>query len=169
MALDQPRVVRALAGGSIRPDEDLGSLRLDVAARLAAPSACAALETGSLNVQRVILRAWIARIEADGTQPTVTVTLPPDVGGSGSGAGSSTNEGQNPGLTDVLPRVGKDGGGGSRTRVRNHSATASTCVASEYDPALQKRRGVRFDHDLICVFIVLYGPRDGRRSGLSRS
>lgn len=72
----------------------------------------AALTTGSINVQRAILRSWIARIEADGTTLSVTFTLPPEVGGGGSG----TNEGQNPGPTGVLPRVVNDGGGGSRRK-----------------------------------------------------
>ncbi|MCB9694330.1 MAG: recombinase family protein [Alphaproteobacteria bacterium] len=73
-----------------------------------------ALATGSVNTQRAILRSWISRIEANGTTLTVTFTLPRDVGG-GSSAGSSTNEGQNHGLTEVLPRVVNGGGGGSRT------------------------------------------------------
>ena len=88
----------------------------------------AALASGSVNVQRGILRSWISRIEADGTQLTVTFTLPPDVGG-GNSAGSSTNEGQNPGLTVVLPRVGNGGGGGSRTRVRKPFIRASTYLS----------------------------------------
>ncbi|MEZ4321145.1 MAG: hypothetical protein R3F61_26940 [Myxococcota bacterium] len=79
-----------------------------------------ALATGSVNTQRAILRSWISRIEADGTTLTVTFTLPRDVGDGGSSTGSSTNEGQNHGLTEVLPRVVNDGGGGSRTMVAHH-------------------------------------------------
>jgi hypothetical protein len=50
---------------------------------------------------------WIFRVEP----LTVTFSLLPDLGGR-----FATNNGAEPGLTDVLPRVVNDGGGGSRTR-----------------------------------------------------
>lgn len=100
----------------------------------------ATLATGSVNAQRSILRSWISRIEADGTELTGTFTLPPDVGGGNSASGGPTNERPNDktpeasregaggraaaqppseanqvGLTQVLPRVETNGGGGSRT------------------------------------------------------
>ncbi len=73
----------------------------------------AILATGTPNAQRAFLRAWIARIEADGMKLTVTFTLPAELGRM------SANTGENSGRTKVLPRVAKSGGGGSRTRVRS--------------------------------------------------
>lgn len=97
----------------------------------------AALATGSVNTQRAILRSWISRIEAEGTQLTVTFTLPPDVGGGNSASGDPTNKGQNSSLTEVLPHVVRSGGGGSRTRVRSCPSSASTCVS----PGSHRRPG----------------------------
>ena len=90
------------------------------------------LATGTANAQRAFLRAWIARIDAEGMRLTVSFTLPADLGGGhvGSSGGNQTNKGQNPGLSEVLPQVANGGGGGSRTHVRNHSTSASTRVSS---------------------------------------
>ena len=67
---------------------------------------------------------------ADGTP----LAPPPAVGG-GTRAGSSTHEGQNSGLAEVLPRVKNGGGGGSRTHVRSCSVSASTRVSPCERPA----------------------------------
>ncbi len=85
------------------------------------------LASGTPDAQRAFLRAWITRIEAEGRKLTVSFTLPRDLGGGGvsgvEGGGGSPpnagNPGQNSCLTEVLPRVPKGGGGGSRTRVRS--------------------------------------------------
>ncbi|MFM2248177.1 MAG: hypothetical protein RL071_4252, partial [Pseudomonadota bacterium] len=88
------------------------------------------LATGTANAQRTILRAWVARIEARGTDLTVTFTLPPEVGAEPT-RDKPMNKGQNSSMTEVLPRDANSGGGGSRTRVRNGSTSASTCVAPD--------------------------------------
>ena len=90
----------------------------------------AVLATGTANAQRAFLRAWIARIDAEGMKLTVSFTLPPELGGCAAGGGESgRTRGQNSGSSEVLPRVANGGGGGSRTRVRNRAASASTRVS----------------------------------------
>jgi len=91
------------------------------------------LATGSANAQRTILRAWVARIDARGTDLTVTFTLPPDVG-TEPNRDKPMNKGQNSSMTEVLPRVVNGGGGGSRTRVRDKKVLATTCVAPGSQP-----------------------------------
>jgi hypothetical protein len=95
------------------------------------------LATGSANARRAFLRAWVTRVEADGLKLVVTFTLPPDfgcTGGQANGGGEDDKPGEDSCLTEVLPRVENGGGGGSRTRVRNHSVSESTCLASGYLP-----------------------------------
>lgn len=86
----------------------------------------AVLASGTPNARRAFLRAWIARIDAEGMKLTVSFTLPADLGGghAGSGGENKTNEGQNSGSSEVLPQVASGGGGGSRSRVQPFRKTA---------------------------------------------
>ena len=77
------------------------------------------LATGTPNAQRAFLHAWITRIEAEGMKLTVSFTLPAELGGGAAGGGSGGCQRQNSGLSEVLPLVANNGGGGSRTHVRS--------------------------------------------------
>ena len=104
-------------------------------------------------------------VEAESAALMVTHTPPPDVGG-----GTKTNEGQNPGLKEVLPRVVNGGGGGSRTRVRSHSTRTSTCVAPDCtSPAPTEAPETGDDYDFIWLFFVPWSARSAPTSGLARS
>ncbi len=46
------------------------------------------LATGSPDAQRTFLRAWVARIEADGMKLTVAFTLPGELSGNDAANGS---------------------------------------------------------------------------------
>jgi site-specific DNA recombinase len=82
----------------------------------------AALDPGSAITQQGILGSWISRIEADETDLTARFTRPPrDDSPAGGCRGPSP-------ASERSERPTKYGGGGSRTRVRSHSAKVSTCV-----------------------------------------
>ena len=59
----------------------------------------AILDTGSHAAQRTFLRAWVARMEADGMQLTVAFTLPGELSGNDAANGSFE------GATSSLPPV----------------------------------------------------------------